>query len=164
MRPYKPRLPGSAHDALANMVAQIGESQVPSGNGMQMFADFEDRSINTLYHELDPAGPSQVSYARVARAVSHFKVRAPADHMAACAGGIFVKLPEPGKGRWGELTAETAEEMGQVTAEIVRDLLTGEVTPAAARHLLPELFELVRHLSDLVALAQSALGEGGHAG
>lgn len=162
MRPYKPRAPGSAHDALVRMMVEIGEAAGRPGEGMKVAADFEDRSINTLYHELDPATPSQIAYARVARLVDRFKVAAPAHHMAGLAGGIFV--PTPGEAdrsaAWRELAAETAEEVGILTAESIRAVAAG-LTPQQAKELLPDLYDIVRHVSGMIGLAQAAANPGG---
>jgi hypothetical protein len=163
MKPYKPRPPGSAHDALARMMEEIGVADGRPGQGMKVAADFEDRSVNTLYHELDPAAPSQLSYARVARLVDRFKVQAPAHHLAGLAGGIFVPTPEA-SGRneaWAELSAETAEEVGMLTAESIRAVGAG-LTPAQAKDLLPDLYDIVRHVSGLIGLAQAAANPGGN--
>ena len=64
---------------------------------------------------------------------------------AALAGGMFVPLlPTGADPRWGELTAETNESMGAFVAEILRDMVDGEIDSVEAGRALKLHTELLR--------------------
>jgi len=80
----KPRPIGSSHEALARFFEAIG---------IKRAADFEDKSPSTIYNELNPDLPGEISFARVARLTEHFRDLTAADFLARKGGAIVVPLP-----------------------------------------------------------------------
>jgi hypothetical protein len=158
----KPRVPGSAHETLALMTEQIGE--IAGADGVKTVADFEDIKPATVYKLLDPDQEGEFSYARVARIVGHFKINAPAHHMAQLAGGTFLPIPQGGDAKFNELTGAALAHLGQVTSEII-DAYSPKsdggaaFTAREARHLLAPLSELLSDVSNLIAIARARADE-----
>lgn len=97
MKPMKPRLLGGPHDCLAVTMAQIAAAEgQPAEAGVMIAAAFEGVSHFTLYKQLDPGnGKSEFSWVRLARLVSKFKVKAPAQYLAELAGYDLVNRRRP---------------------------------------------------------------------
>lgn len=165
MRPMKPRAPGSAHQMLADTMAEVGRRV--GGDGVQAAADLAGVSNFTLYKQLDPDAPAEFSVSRLALVARHFAAEAPAEFFAMLAGGTFLPGVVAGDPRFSELTGAAFSHLGVAVREIIEAHAPGSdggaaLTPAEARHLLVPLMALLHDVSSLVALTRSvADGEGG---
>lgn len=164
MRPNKPRAPGSAKDALTRMLAEIAATQGREASaGAEIAADFDGSiSASMLRKSTDPDLPEDLGFRRVSRFTRHFRVRAAAEHLAACAGGIFVPLPEARGGRFGALAAAASGEFGEAMSELIRatsfDGAGGvSVTPEEAAHVVREWRDLVRTGAEVVAALEAII-------
>lgn len=165
MRPMKPRQPGSPQDALTRMLAEIGESQTRERSaGPEIAAAFEGVSVSLLHKATDPDQPEDLGFRRVSRLTRHFRVAAAAEHLAACAGGVFVPLPPPGM-RYEHLASQNAQEFGEAMAGLWQassDASDGgaEITTAEARRLLREWSDVVRKATELTAVLRAIVEQG----
>lgn len=139
MRPMKPRRPGSPHDALAQMMAEIGAAQ--QGDGVQIAADFEGKTKFTFYKLLDPDQDGELSFVRVARLTEHFAVTAAAEHLAGLCGCVLVRVPEsvPAPRDLLAATGAALKETGDVIAAVTAALVDGEVSAADRARIRPEI-------------------------
>jgi len=156
MRPMKPRAPGSAKDALTRMLGEIADSQGRERSaGPEIAADFDGISASAIRKATDPDLNEDLGFRRICRLTAHFRVRAAADHLAECAGGLFVPLPQGGGGRFQQLAANASSEFGQAISELIKatsfDGAGGvDVTPEEARHLAREWRDVMQVVSELV--------------
>lgn len=160
-------LPGGAHDALDRMFDAIGRAHGPKGaasEGLYVAADFLGVTHWTLRSQLDPDKTgSELSYLRVAQLTRQFGCTEAAEHLALCAGGVFVPMPE-GEGRIAEMTAEAMQEMGEAVARIFAAAAPGSdggvaTTPAEARAALPLMRDVLVAVSRLYAeISEQARG------
>ena len=154
MRPMKPRQPGSAHEALELMVAEIGEGQgTDAWGGSKLAADFLNIKPTTFNHLLDPDHlTGQLSFARVAELVAHYRAVAPIRFLAGLVGCKVVKLP-----RVGVATTEPnallsiAKDSTEVLATGWAARADGELSPAEAREMRKQIGEAVEALLELDA-------------
>lgn len=159
-------LPGSAHEALDRMFDSIGRSHGAHGaasEGIYVAAAFLDLFHTTLRKQLDPDQPGELSFGRVAQLTRQFGCAEAAEHLALCAGGVFVPMPE-GEGRIAEMTAEAMQEMGEAVARIFAAAAPGSdggvaTTPAEARAALPLMRDVLVAVSRLYAeISEQARG------
>lgn len=148
-------LPGSAHDALDKMFDSIGRSHGSAASeGIYIAASLLDVSHWTLRAQLNPDKTgSEISYARVVQFTRAFGCTDAAEHLALCAGGVFVPLPREGDAV-AALTADAMREMGEAVARIFAStspLSEGgaAITANEARAALPEVHEALAALSNL---------------
>lgn len=84
----KRHAPGSIHEALD---ALMGEIEKKAGkNGYEVAADFENVTKFTLYKQVDPDNPAEMSFARVARLSAHFGVVSAIEYLADQVGYVVV--------------------------------------------------------------------------
>ena len=154
MRPMKPRRPGSPHDALAQLMTQIGTSQ--NGDGVQIAADFEGKTKFTFYKLLDPDQDGELSFVRVARLTEHFGVSAAAEHLAGLCGCVLVRPPQSMPSAKDLLVATGAalKETGDVIAEVSAALVDGEVSAADRARILPEIRQAMALFAALALLVE----------
>ncbi|WEK50336.1 MAG: hypothetical protein P0Y66_22285 [Candidatus Kaistia colombiensis] len=164
MNPYKTRAAGSLHDALARGMSQIATSVgMHETAGPQVAADFEGISKYTIYKALDPDQRDDIGFGRVARLTSKFGMTAPAEFLATLAGGVFLPVSQDHEGAWAELSADVADHIGQLLAEIFRDLSPAsdggtEITPPEADRILRDLEVVTRAVATMTSLARKASG------
>ncbi|QIB32656.1 phage regulatory CII family protein [Ancylobacter pratisalsi] len=150
-------LPGSAHDALDRLFDAIGEAHGAKGaasEGLAVAADFLGVSHWTLRAQLDPEkSGSEISYARVVQLTRQFGCTAGAEHLALCAGGVFIPMP-PDNEPAAVLTAEAMQEMAEVVARIFAAVAPASeggvaITPHEARDALPLVRDVLVAVSNL---------------
>lgn len=158
-------LPGSAHEALDRMFDSIGRSHgfAPS-EGVYIAASLIDVSHWTLRAQLDPDKKgSEISYAKVVQFTRAFGCTDAAEHLATCAGGVFVPMPADGDAV-AALTADAMREMGEAVAKIFASASPASeggmtITAGEARAALPEVRDALVALSNLYSrLADKARG------
>jgi len=156
----KPR--HGAHEALATMMEQIGESAGEQGaSGVEVAAAFENLNKFTLYKELDPDQPGEMSFSRVARLTSHFGAPAAAEHLARLCGHILVRMPTAENA--AALTrglAEFTREVGEALVEISTAMADGKMTPAEAKRTIKQLVDVQVKVTELIETVR-LLGEEG---
>lgn len=160
MRPLKPREPGSAAEALSEMMEEIGRQHGTDGwSGIKIAADFLGIAPSTLSHLLDPDHPTgELSFRRVAQLTSRFRLKAGARFMAAQLDAKVVALPRSG-------VAETqvsallsiAKESTEVVATGWAALADGVMNKAEARELRRQIGEAVEALLELDARLEVGL-------
>ena len=161
-------LPGGAHDALDRMFDAIGESHGPKGaasEGLYVAADFLGVSHWTLRAQLDPDKTgSEISYARVVQLTRQFGCTQAAEHLAQCAGGVFIPMP-PDNDPVAVMTAEAMREMGEAVSKVFSHVSPdseggSRVTAGEAREALPLVRDVLVAVSNLYSrLAEKARGD-----
>ncbi|MCS0497890.1 hypothetical protein NVS89_22625 [Ancylobacter sp. MQZ15Z-1] len=160
----KRRQPGSAHEALDRMFDGIGERHGEKGSpteGVRVVASFLDIAEPTLRKQLDPDQKgSEVSYARVAQLTRHFACIEAAQHLALCAGGVFLPLPD-GEGKFAELSSTMMQEVGEALVQLSASLSpTSEggasLTPREIATVLPLVADVLAVTSALYSELQAA--------
>jgi hypothetical protein len=152
----KPRPLGSAPEALTRLFAEIAqiEGYEPTA-GAKLAANFLGVSDSLIRKASDPDQPEDLGFRRVAMLTERFAARAAAEHLALCAGGIFLPLPAgDGQGRWHDLGAIASEEFSQVIAALFRATSnTGpggaDITPAERRKLVAEIDDVIRVMVEM---------------
>ena len=117
-RIQKPRRFGSPEAAIASTFAQVK-------GGAATIADLLGRSKSTVYAYTEPrTAPEHVaiSWADVCRIVQFSGATAPAEHLAALAGGAFVAPLDESSDTLSELHALSADAFGRLTADVIRAL------------------------------------------
>ncbi len=128
MSRLKPRRPGSAHAALALLMEQIGRTAGNADAGVRLAADFEGVRPPTLYTELNPDLPGEISFVRVARLTSHFGAPAAAQLLADLCGCLLVKLPKETAGdTLSQEAGESAQKFGQMMTDFGLALCDGSI-------------------------------------
>lgn len=146
----KVRQPGSSHEALARLMAQIGESR-GAGDGVQLAADFEGKTKFTFYKLLDPDQDGEMSYARIARLTEHFRVSAAAEHLALLCGAILVMPPDAGApgDPIDRISAEALKEISDMFSALAQARTDGKVDHVDAALILPEIRSAMSKLASL---------------
>ena len=149
MRPMKPRRPGSPHDALAQLMAQIGAAA--QGDGVQIAADFEGKTKFTFYKLLDPDQDGELSFVRVARLTEHFGATAAAEHLAGLCGCVLVRPPAsvPGTRDLLASTGRALKETGDVIAAVTGALGDERICAADRMRILAEIDQAMAQLAAL---------------
>ncbi|SON55509.1 hypothetical protein HDIA_1968 [Hartmannibacter diazotrophicus] len=158
MTPVKPRAAGSAHAAIAALLAQCG--------GVERAADVVGRRPSTVYGWSDPDAPGAASFHQIALLSELGPSTACAEYLAMRAGGLFLPLPAPDAAEEvADLSAEAAEEFGKAMADLVRAVSPrGEagaaISPKEAAQILADLDPLMRTLGHIRARALAAAEAG----
>lgn len=97
--------PGSIHQALDAMMAEI-ESKT-GRNGYEAAADAENVTKFTLYKQVDPDNPVEMSFARVVRLSALFGATSALDFLASQIGCVVLTQKAP---------AETSDLMGHMVS------------------------------------------------
>jgi hypothetical protein len=144
-KPYKPRKPGSEHDAISRAYHQAG--------GRDVVADILDRPRDWIAKSSDPDidGHKQAKLTlREARVLSRLAgVTALAEDLALCAGGTFLPPMGAHTGADGALAAALGQATGEALAELFTALADGHLSPEEARHAVPKVRETVGAVSAL---------------
>lgn len=117
-RAQKPRRHGSPE---ACIVATY--EQVPGGAAA--VGDLLGKSRATIYGYTEPSSSEEhvaINWADVCRIVQFCGATAPAEHLAALAGGAFVAPLDESTDTLSELHALSADAFGKLTADIIRAL------------------------------------------
>lgn len=158
MKAMKPRLVGGPHELLVEAMAEIGVVAGDPAHGVETAANFLGLNHWTLRKEIDPDQKGELSFVRMVQLVRHFRLQTVAHYFAALAGGMFLPLLPTGlDAKWGEMTGQTAEDMGRFTAEMVRDLADGKLSQSEAKKCLKIHTELMRHQAELHARLRAAV-------
>lgn len=146
MNLQKPRQPGSAYDALDQFIDQCG--------GPKVLADFAAVRLSTAYSWTDPDQSKGTPFATLCQLTRHYGATAAAEHLAACAGGVFVPMPK-GNGALLENAAALSVETADAVSAIIRSICerTGRPVIDAAMHaeINEELFDVLRVVGRLIA-------------
>lgn len=153
-------LPGSPHDALSRLLDEIGRESGPNGSpseGIAVAADFLGISHWTLRSQLDPDRVgSEVAYSRVAQLTQHFGCTDAAEHLALCAGGVFLPMPQ-GSGRINELSAGAMLEMSEALVALAKR--TAPTSEAGADLSWREATEALPLIADAMAMLSTLYSE-----
>lgn len=159
---------GSAHEALDRMFDGIGRGHGPNGSpseGQQLAAAFLNIARSTLYRQLDPDQPGEFAFSHACQLAQRFGCPEAAAHLALCAGGVFIPMPDDGD-PVAVLTAEAMQEMGEAIAHLFASTNPGSeggvsVTAMEARAALPLVRDVLVAVSNLYArLDDKAKGRG----
>lgn len=159
---------GSAHEALDQMFDSIGRSHGANGapsEGIYVAAAFLDIFHTTLRKQLDPDQAGELSFSRVCQLARQFACREAAAHLALCAGGVFIPMPDDGD-PVAVLTSEAMLEMGEALVHLsacTNPQSEGgmALTVAEARAGLPLVRDVLVAVSNLYArLAEKAVAPG----
>lgn len=144
--PMKPREPGSIWDAIASAVSQIG--------GADRFAHAVDRKPHWTYAVSDADQSAkqrvQLSYADACR-LSEKGATALAEHMALCAGGVFLPVQMKSAEAIHASAASLSRETGEALATIFQGAADGTWDAADRRAALPQLLDVIEALAPLIA-------------
>lgn len=148
----KRHAPGSVYKALDSLMKEIGAKI--GANGYETAADFENVTHFTLYKQVDPDNPAEMSFARVARLTAHFGATAALEYLADQAGCIV--LPKVSVAadsclikHLTTLTKEFAESTG-ATASLIAD-------PNASDEVLAEAEKDANDLRKAAAALETAI-------
>lgn len=159
MRPMRPRQAGGPHEMLIEGINEVGQQEKRPTAGLEIVANFLGKSPWTLRDWTDPTKEGEVDLVRLHQIAARWKkVHAFARHFAALAGGVFIPLDTDGiDPKWDELNARTAEDMGRLMAEIVRDLADGKIDRVEAGRCIKIQHEVLRHQLQLNARLRAVL-------
>jgi len=147
----KRHAPGSIYEALDALMGEI-EKKVGK-NGYEAAADFENVTKFTLYKQVDPDNPVEMSFARVARLSAHFGALSALEYLAEQTGCVVV---EKGKiGSDASLVAHLsslASESGQAIQAIAEGIADNDLTDAELTRIAKE----ARELREAAAAAEMA--------
>ncbi|ODN70194.1 hypothetical protein [Methylobrevis pamukkalensis] len=150
MNAVKPRISGSSHDAIRRLVAGCG--------GVEAVADFLGKGASTVYAWTNPDSPGEAPFALIATLTDHFGATACAEHLALRAGGVFLPLPPADSGAAEVLSAEVADEVGGLLADMIRSSAKGSEggeawTPREAARILADADRLLHTVAEIRSLA-----------
>lgn len=157
MTPIKPRIPGSHYAAVTALIRQCAPDN--PAEGIERAASHLGKSTFTLHGYSNESGNGEISFLQMCQLSQAFGATAGAEHLAMVAGGLFVPLPAPSAdGEMAELSAEAADEFGQMLAELVRDLSVKSdggtaLTQSESRRVLAKTEPLMRTLGMIRARA-----------
>lgn len=159
---------GSAHEALDRMFDSIGRAHGPKGSpseGQLVAVAFLNIARSTLYRQLDPDQPGDFSFAHACQLAQQFGCTEAAAHLALCAGGVFIPMPDDGD-PVSVLTAEAMQEMGEAMAHLFASANPASdggatVTPSEARAALPMVRDVLIAVSNLYARLSEKAAKGG---
>lgn len=159
-------LPGSAHDALDKMFDSIGRSHGKAASeGIYIAASLLDVSHWTLRAQLNPDKTgSEISYAKVVQFTRAFGCTDAAEHLALCAGGVFLPMPA-GEGAFAEMSADMMREVGEALVQLAASTAPHSdggtaMTAREAQQALPLMADVVAVASRLYAEVRArAAGE-----
>ena len=149
-RPTKPRLYGTEEAVVADLIGDAG--------GAKQAAHAIGRSPTQVYAYSDPDAPDRIVYGDVRRLVELSGSLAPAEDLAALAGG-YVTAVEASDASLEALLAQGEREHGEAMARLIG--LFGD--HSAGRLPAPERAELTRRLDDMIrafVAARRKLGPG----
>lgn len=144
--PMKPREPGSIWDAIAQAVDQVG--------GADRFAHAVDRKPHWSYAVSDADQSAkqrvQLSYADGCRLAGKGGT-ALAEHMALCAGGVFLPVQLGTAEAIQNSAAGLSRETGEALALIFQRAADGKWCADDRRAALPQLLDVMQALAPLIA-------------
>ena len=147
-RMQKPRRFGSPEAVVGQTYAQIK-------GGATTIADLLQRAKSTVYAYAEPrTAPEHVAiaWADICRIVQFSGATAPAEHLAALAGGGFVPPLDEATDTLSELHALSADAFGKLTADIIRALEDETVCARERVVILKALTATLRPLLQAYAL------------
>jgi hypothetical protein len=137
-RPYKPREPGTTKQVVSALIDAAG--------GVKRASVQLHRSATQTLAYTDPATPDEISFDMVRRLVMASGAIAPAEDLAALAGGAFLPCPQPDES-FEALAAHSAEDWGGFTATLLRACADGTLDQLDRRNLRERLDHLIRTLA-----------------
>lgn len=138
-RALKPREYASTKDVVSRLYDEAG--------GLKRVAHVLERGLSQAAAYADPAETAQISFDQVRRVTSPAATAA-AEDLAALAGGAFVP-GELAEGSLTELFARSAEEWGQVVAEVMRAYGDGHLCARDRERIHREVDDVCRALMAL---------------
>jgi len=150
-RPVKPRAHGSTKATVAALYAQAG--------GAKRIADLIGRSATVTYSYTDPDEPAQIAFDLVRKIVQFTGATAPAEDLAALAGGVFLPCSDADGQTFDALAAESARgDWGELTAALLQAHADGKLDKIEERDILRRLDKLIHALAcaraQLIALEE----------
>lgn len=148
-RPMKPRKPGSIWDAISTAMDQIG--------GPEEMANAVKRKPYWSYVVADDAQSAKqrtsLSFADACTIAEKGGVEL-AQHMALCAGGVFLPVAENGLADVQNGAALLSQEAGEAVAGLIQRLMDGSFDCADRRASLPQLLDVLGAIAPLIALCR----------
>jgi hypothetical protein len=136
-RAYKPRPAYTTAGVVTSLMDQVG--------GIKKAAFLIGKSESQALAYSDPATDSQISYDNVRRLVVASGATAPADDLAALAGGFFNRC-EIDPRSFADLVALGADEWGAFLSKVIRGMTDGTIDQTERRVFLEGLDVLIRAL------------------
>lgn len=136
-RPYKKRDVYTTPGVITALIDQAG--------GVKKAAFLIGKSESQALAYSDPATDSQISYDDVRRLVMATGATAPADDLAALAGGHFTRADIDPRS-FADLVALGAEEWGRFLNKVIRAMTDGDLDQCERRACLEGLDVLIRAL------------------
>lgn len=148
-RPMKPREPGSIWDAISTAMDEVG--------GAEKMANVVNRKAYWSYVVSDDVQSAKqrtgLSYADACSIAKDGGV-ALAEHMALCAGGVFLPVAENGLADVQNGAALLSQEAGEAVAGLIQRLMDGTFDGADRRACLPQLLDVLGAIAPLIALCR----------
>lgn len=148
-RPMKPREPGSIWDAISTAMNQVG--------GAEKMAHAVNRKPYWSYAVSDDVQSAKqrisLSYAD-ACAIADRGGHELAQHLALCAGGVFLPI---GDSRLSDIqtgAAQLSQEAGEAVSGLIQRLMDGSFCAADRRASLPQLLDVLDVIAPLIALCR----------
>lgn len=136
-RPYKPRDYASTKEVVTRALDQAG--------GIKKAAHLLGRSPTQTTAYSDPAAPDEISFDQMRRLVTATGAPAPAEDLAALAGGVFVPIAA-GSESFEDLVARSSTEWGEFISLLMRARADDKLDHLGRRGILKELDSLIRSL------------------
>ncbi len=134
-RPNKRREPGTTKAVVSTLIDEAG--------GVKRAAVQIGVSTTQLYAYAEPGEADEIKFDQVRRLVLASGATAPAEDLAALAGGTFLPIDSSCESI-AELSADSVKDHAELTSAILLALADGKVDQNEARTLLPRVQELVR--------------------
>lgn len=148
-RPMKPREPGSIWDAITNAMDEVG--------GPEKMANAVNRKAYWSYVVSDDAQSAKqrtgLSYAD-ACTIAKTGGAALAEHMALCAGGVFLPITGGSVAEVQRGAALLSQETGEAVSGLIRCLMDGDFDSADKRASLPRLLDVLGVIAPLIAMCR----------
>ena len=148
-RPMKPREPGSIWDAISTAMDQVG--------GAEKMAHAVNRKPYWSYVVADDTQSAKqrtsLSYAD-ACAIADKGGHELAQHLALCAGGVFLPI---GDSRLTDVQTGAAllsQEAGEAVAGLIQRLMDGSFCGADRRESLPQLLDVLAVIAPLISMCR----------
>ncbi len=136
-KPYKHRDYASTKDVVTRLIDQAG--------GVKRAAHILDRSSTQTTAYSDPDNDDQITLDMVRRLVETSGATAPAEDLAALAGGIFMSV-HPEAGDCDTLLARSSKEWGDLCSLVLEAHAKGKTAKLERPDILKELDSLIRTL------------------
>lgn len=148
-KPIKPREAGSIWDAISNAMSETG--------GAEKMALAVKRKPYWSYVVSDDVQSAkqrtQLSYADACDIAEAGGV-ALAEHIALCAGGVFLPVQAGTVAAVQSHAARLSQESGEAVAALIQRIVDGDFDKADRKACLPELLDLLQAVMPLIAICR----------